>query len=309
MKNSKEIVKASENLTLPLSEWSGKLITDIASEVKCRVLDVGTKFFEIGYLLNLIRHKVFSLEDRFLKYENFYDWAEKELGFKRTTVKNLMAINATYSDHSVSTAGTNYNYIGATSSTFSPVIDEKWRGYTQTALVEMLPMTAEERKTISKETSISEIRALKKKSESNGQSTDQENNTIIIDSEPSDEDLPETITVAEIDSAVTNTKKLLNLKNVKERQAWIENYRENCYLWLDVPALNAKFYRYDFANGVYLLVTEHKSTVYAYTNFGCYVTYQLIGESDIYPVSKYWGYSILTKNSLIDYLTKYKGAV
>lgn len=306
MNDKKEIVKIEEKKAKPLSEFASSTASDIADETKKRVLDVSTKFFEIGYLLNLIKNKVYSMEAPFRKYESVYDWAEKELGFKRTTVKNLMAINATYSDHSVPAAEKYYSIIGNFSTTFSPVIAKKWKGYTQTALVEMLPMSEEERESISKETPVSEIRALKKKSEDNGQSTDQDNNTIIIDSEPGIEDLPETITVAE-ETLPISTKKLLDLKNVKERKAWIENCKEkSCYLWLDVPALNAKFYRYDFANGDYLLITEFRSNL---SIANSYCSYQLIGDSKNYHVSKYWREWSLSINDLIDYLTKNRGTV
>ena len=122
MNNKKEIAKIEEKKAKPLSEFALSTASDIADETKKRVLDVSTKFFEIGYLLNLIKNKVYSMEAPFRKYESVYDWAEKELGFKRTTVKNLMAINATYSDHSVPAAETYYSITGNFSTTFCTVL-------------------------------------------------------------------------------------------------------------------------------------------------------------------------------------------
>lgn len=47
--------------------------------------------------------------------------------------------------------------------------------------------------------------------------------------------------------------KLLNLKNVKARQAWLDGFR-NWGVWLEVKEVDKTFYRYDFANGAALIV-------------------------------------------------------
>ena len=48
----------------------------------------------------------------------------------------------------------------------------------------------------------------------------------------------------------------LYLKNAKERKEWLEKY-QSWGVWLDVPEVSKKFYRYDFENGDSLIVEEY----------------------------------------------------
>ena len=49
----------------------------------------------------------------------------------------------------------------------------------------------------------------------------------------------------------------LSLKNQKERKDWLENYKA-WGVWLDVPQVSKKYYRYDFINGASLIVEEYR---------------------------------------------------
>lgn len=51
----------------------------------------------------------------------------------------------------------------------------------------------------------------------------------------------------------------LNLKNEKERKEWLTNFR-SWGVWIDVPEVGYKYYRYDFQNGCSIVVEE--STYY-----------------------------------------------
>lgn len=45
----------------------------------------------------------------------------------------------------------------------------------------------------------------------------------------------------------------LNLRNKEEREQWLKDFR-NWGVWLDVPEVDKKFYRYNFKNGCSLIV-------------------------------------------------------
>lgn len=45
----------------------------------------------------------------------------------------------------------------------------------------------------------------------------------------------------------------LNLRNEEERKEWLKNFR-NWGVWLDVPEVSKKFYRYDLINGCAIVV-------------------------------------------------------
>ena len=291
------------NEDLALLVKTGGSDDSIAALLERKAQAVKLEFFEIGYLLNLIHGRIWCFDNSFRDFATFYDWAESVLGFKRTTVKNLMLLNRTYCDTSKDVS---IMYVGACyiPVEFSPHIDEKWAAYSQTALVEMLPMSDFERSRVTPDLSISAIRDIKKSLAGRGQSTDHEEiatgdgqltdqvaeDEIVVDNTP----VPEVVKAEEVLLSRVNR---LVLKNVKERQEWLEAYKDNCYLWLDIPALDAAIYRYDFCNGVYLLVT-----VLLEDNL---VSYQLIGEG----VMRRWSYGAYTFNQVVEYLTAHRDEV
>lgn len=275
----------------------------IAALLERKAQSVKLEFFEIGYLLNLLHKQIWCVNYSFQNFPTFYDWTEQRLGFKRTTVKNLMLLNRTYCDTS---RDASTMYVGACyiPVEFSPHIDEKWAAYSQTALVEMLPLSDFDRSRVTPDLSISAIRDMKKSLAERGQSTDHEEiatgdgqltdqvaeDEIVVDNTP----VPEVVKAEEV--LLLRAKRLV-LKNVKERQEWLEAYKDNCYLWLDIPALDAAIYRYDFCNGVYLLIT-----VLLEDNL---VFYQLIGKG----VMRRWSYGAYTFNQVVDYLTAHRDEV
>ena len=67
---------------------------------------------------------------------------------------------------------------------------------------------------------------------------------------------------------------MLELKNKTEREAFVNNYKnwtdkkgKNLDVWKSVPALELLFYRYQFANGAALIVTEYQEYRMLYTNY------------------------------------------
>lgn len=137
-----EVFKKDKNELLPLAE-------EFLKQTRLDLDDAKMSFFKIGFRLNEANRGGYF---RALGYEDIYALALDEFGFEKTTTKNLMAINRTYCIHS---AGNGYL-------PYSMRIAEKYRKYSQTQLVEMLPLMESEREHVPEDFTISELRDYKK---------------------------------------------------------------------------------------------------------------------------------------------------
>lgn len=137
-----EVFKKDENELLPLAE-------EFLKQTRLDLDDAKMSFFKIGFRLNEAKRGGYF---RALGYEDIYALALDEFGFEKTTTKNLMAINYKYCVH-----GTGSGY-----SPYSIQIAEKYRKYSQTQLVEMLPLMESEREHVPEDFTISELRDYKK---------------------------------------------------------------------------------------------------------------------------------------------------
>ena len=137
-----EVLKKEANELLPYAE-------EFLKQTRQDLDDAKTSFFKIGFRLNEANRGGYF---RALGYEDIYALALDEFGFEKTTTKNLMAINYKYCVH-----GTGSGY-----SPYSMQIAEKYRKYSQTQLVEMLPLMDSEREYIPEDFTIAELRDYKK---------------------------------------------------------------------------------------------------------------------------------------------------
>ena len=116
------------------------LAQDFIKYTNLELGDIKRKFFKIGFRLNEANEFEYYKN---LGYSDIYELAEAEFGFKATTTKNLMEVNRVYSDHLMSSnklAGSTVHY-----RKYAMDIDPRYDKYTQTQLVEMLPLSEEQR--------------------------------------------------------------------------------------------------------------------------------------------------------------------
>lgn len=118
---------------------------DFLLQTKKDLDDVKKSFFRIGYRLNEAHRKLYYMQ---LGYEDIYELAEAEFGFRRTTTKNLMLLNRTYST----------GYFSAPTMEIAPEFEK----YSQTQLVEMLPLSPGERENVPETFTARDIRDYKK---------------------------------------------------------------------------------------------------------------------------------------------------
>ena len=117
---------------------------DLKSGIRNHLNDAAEDFFMVGYFLRQISENTLFTEDG---YKNIWDFAKGEYGLSTSSASRFMAINARFSidggEH----------------------MAEKYIGMGVSKLQEMLGLPDEELEKVTQETTVREIRALKKKQE------------------------------------------------------------------------------------------------------------------------------------------------
>lgn len=122
--------------------------TGVTEKIKKAMYDAAKEFVYIGFLLQEVKEYEYHWEGG---YANVYEYAEAELGFKRSSTKNFIAIAETFG---TTTRGCD------TIHTMS--LQKEYSSYNYSQLTEMLSMSAAQREKASPTMTVREIRELKK---------------------------------------------------------------------------------------------------------------------------------------------------
>ena len=120
----------------------------VTQKIKRAMYDAAKQFVYIGFLLYEVKTYEYYYEG---DYESVYEYAEAELGFKRSSTKNFIAIAETFG---TITKG------GEKQHTMS--LQKQYSDYSYSQLTEMLAMTPAQREKTSPEMTIKQLRELKK---------------------------------------------------------------------------------------------------------------------------------------------------
>lgn len=126
---------------------------DNHNTIKILLTTMQRKAIEVGYFLNEAQTHGYY---RALGYNDIYEYAEQEFGLGKTNTKNYQALNRAFTD-----SYDNGKYKG-----YSLKIDIRYKEYNTSQLIEMLPMTPTDRRNITSDMKVSEIRDYKKVLES-----------------------------------------------------------------------------------------------------------------------------------------------
>lgn len=126
----------------------------VTNKIKQAMYNVAREFVYIGFLLWECQQYGYYREHGF---ENIYDYAAFELDMKRTTVKNLIAINEAFGTCNRKMLGNGRTVSERTMSLQAPY--EKFK-YSQ--LTEMLSMSAMQRAKVTPDMTVKQIREIKK---------------------------------------------------------------------------------------------------------------------------------------------------
>jgi len=200
-----------ENNVVTLDNYS--VFSNLCQQIVNGSKNVLEGFLRIGRSFKIIEEKKLYLLDG---YSNFYEFCEKKFNYKETSVKNMIAVYKKYKDNNTD------------DQSYFISVDEKYEGYSYTALVEMLPIPEKEiQKRFTPDMSVNEIRKVK----SIGQLTD-ELKTIIFNY-----DHVFKLLSAEVENFNNQYNKKIIKINKKDCDLTIENYYQRI-------AFEYRFYSY-----------------------------------------------------------------
>lgn len=277
-----------------IPEFRQQLIDMRVNQINEDLNSVKTSFVKIGLVLRGMRNDL--LYDT---KKDFYEYAEEQFGFKRSTAKNMIALCENFC---LSEWDNGSNRI-----IYREELQESYKDYSYSQLVEMLPLSDSERKKIKPEMTVIQIRdykqELKEKSVSGiiGQTSGHTVKTSF--SELPEKKEFETVEPEEIKTEDPSVG--LKFKNDEERDNFLKDYKKNFYLWLDVPALGFKVYRYDLINKVSILFFEGHCNAYQ--------SYMLLdnGRKSKYDnfVREHFSFSLDTRGQVVNWLKSYRAEI
>lgn len=120
----------------------------VTQKIKDAMKDAARQFVYIGFLLWEVKTYEYHYE---LNYSSVYEYAETELGFKRSSTKNFIAICEQF---------------GKKSDNFKDLptmhLDERFNDYSYSQLTEMLSMSAKQREQATPSMTVKQLREIKK---------------------------------------------------------------------------------------------------------------------------------------------------
>lgn len=126
-------------------------LSETTEYIKREMYEVASHFVYIGYLLWCVK---FKEHYRSGGYSDVYEYAADQLGFKRTTTKNLIGISEAFG---------NYYYHSFSCSILpTPELKPAYQDFNYSQLTEMLSMSEKQRAQVTPDMSVRQIRELKK---------------------------------------------------------------------------------------------------------------------------------------------------
>lgn len=123
----------------------------VTQKIKNAMEETAKQFVYIGFLLWEVKEYKYYYENG---YDSVYSYAEAELGFKRSSTKNFIAICETFCRRS-----------GQFRETPTMFLADNWNQFKYSQLTEMLSMSAEKRKQATPDMTIKQLRELKREPE------------------------------------------------------------------------------------------------------------------------------------------------
>lgn len=286
--------------------------------IKEELVKTRKSFVKIGWYLKHIQEGELYKEDGF---QNIYDFAFQKFNLSQPTATRFMKVCEKYS--------VNHD---------TPELDDKYADYSVSQLFEMLPMTPEQEEQVTPETTVKEMRQIKKSNQKDSDAfytedtlpgqTSIENDfpEYLPDGDNSDESYAtshktetsyidvdyQELPKPEPESAeeTENGTELPILKNNEQRKEWLANYKA-WGLWYRDEHIDVNYYKYDFKDGSRLIVAEYPQR-YLYWKKGQedqYYYHLLEKNSRGYGnivFDKQYVHSPDSETYLIEFLKKYK---
>lgn len=127
----------------------------VTEKIKRAMYDAARQFVYIGFLLWEVEEYNYYSEKG---YQNVYEYAETELGFKRSSTKNFIAINGEFGCEDT-------KKIGGIAHERKMSLQPKYEKFNYSQLCEMLSMSDAKRERVQPDMTIKQIREIKKEPE------------------------------------------------------------------------------------------------------------------------------------------------
>ena len=135
-----------ELFNLPCNHLNGS--QGVTQKIKNAMQETAKQFVYIGFLLWEVKEYEYYYENG---YESVYEYAEKELGFRRSSTKNFIAICNEFCRRD-----------GSWTKCPTMFLDDRWSDYQYSQLCEMLSMNATQREQTKPGMTVKQLRELKK---------------------------------------------------------------------------------------------------------------------------------------------------
>lgn len=263
--------------------------------------------FDIAWRLREAKQLNYPAE---LGYADIYELSEVEFGFKKSSTIAYIAIAETYMDDHMK-------------------VKSAWQKFSYSQLVEMLALSAYDRTQIKEDMTVKQIRKYKqdhkfvtlengdyvmygeltdkqkaayeeyrerqKAEKESDQTSGQENvETDVVNLQDFEKNL------SSVSSGPVVKSSLLNFKNKSERENFLSEYK-SWGVWLSVPELELTCYKYKFANGDELVVSESyywTDPHYYHKNKHLQVRYHLLNKE-----RQFFDLSGIAKTYVLEYMT------
>lgn len=120
----------------------------VTAKIKQAMQETAKQFVYIGFLLWEVKQYEYYYEEG---YDNVYQYAEYELGFKRSSTKNFIAICENFSKKD--------EHFNSLPTMF---LDDRWNDYQYSQLTEILAMSPAQRKQTKPNMTVKQLREIKK---------------------------------------------------------------------------------------------------------------------------------------------------
>ena len=128
----------------------------VTEKIKKAMYEAAKQFVYIGFLLWEVKQYHYYEASG---YQDVYDYAEKELNFKKSSTKNFIAVAETFSQT------TEQKYRREIRTLPSMQLRQEYKDFKYSQLVEMLSMSDSKRKQVTPDMTIKQIREIKKEPE------------------------------------------------------------------------------------------------------------------------------------------------
>lgn len=124
----------------------------VTEKIKQAMYNAAREFVYIGFLLYEVKEYGYYREGG---YQDVYDYAAQELGFKKSSVKNFIAITETFGQRTVKSNG-------CTSQIYTMSLQQPYEKFNYSQLCEMLSMSEKQRQQATPDMTVKQLRVLKK---------------------------------------------------------------------------------------------------------------------------------------------------